>query len=104
MENLARVIGFDQQFLIQVVFQFLNSLICFAILYYLLYKPVLKFMSTRREKIENKIKDETCCICYDKKVDKTFIPCKHNFCSVCVDKLEKDSRCPVCRSDILCVI
>ena len=57
LENLARVIGFDQQFLIQVVFQFLNSLICFAILYYLLYKPVLKFMSARREKIENKIKD-----------------------------------------------
>ena len=57
MENLARVIGFDQQFLIQVVFQFLNSLICFAILYYLLYKPVLKFMAARREKIENKIKD-----------------------------------------------
>ena len=57
MESLARVIGFDQQFLIQVVFQFLNSLICFVILYYLLYKPVLKFMVARREKIENKIKD-----------------------------------------------
>lgn len=57
MENLARVIGFDQQFLIQVAFQFLNSLICFAVLYYLLYKPVLKFMAARREKIENKIKD-----------------------------------------------
>lgn len=57
MENLDRVIGFDQQFLIQVAFQFLNSLICFAVLYYLLYKPVLKFMAARREKIENKIKD-----------------------------------------------
>lgn len=57
MENLARVIGFDKQFLIQAAFQFLNSLVCFAILYYLLYKPVLKFMSARQEKIKNKIKD-----------------------------------------------
>ena len=57
LENLARVIGFDKQFLIQAAFQFLNSLVCFAILYYLLYKPVLKFMSARQEKIKNKIKD-----------------------------------------------
>ena len=56
MENLGRVIGFDSQFLVQVVFQFFNTFVCFLILYYLLYKPVKKFMSDRSKKIEDKIK------------------------------------------------
>ena len=33
-----------------------------------------------------------------------FIPCKHNFCSVCIDKLDKNSKCPICRSEILGII
>lgn len=56
MNNLDRVIGFDTQFLIQVALQFFNTFVCFLILYYLLYKPVKKFMAGRSEQIEDKIK------------------------------------------------
>ena len=55
-------------------------------------------------KIEFKINDETCGVCYDRKVEKIFIPCKHNFCSICAEKLEKEFKCPMCRSEILCII
>ena len=87
-----------------LIYKSAQNIICKDIIDKFYKNKMKKFLETHQEKIENKIKDETCCICYDKKVDKTFIPCKHNFCSVCVDKLEKDSRCPVCRGDILCVI
>ena len=63
-----------------------------------------KFLKNHESKMENKLIDETCCICYDKKVNKMFVPCKHYFCSICIGKLEKDSKCPICRSDILCII
>ena len=69
----------------------------------LVKSKIKKFLKIHENKIENKFKDEICCICYDKKVNKLFIPCKHNFCSYCVDKLEKDSKCPVCRSEVLCI-
>ena len=69
------------------------------------YYEVKLFLKTHEYKFENHFKDETCCVCYEKKVNKIFIPCKHNFCSFCADKLEKESKkCPVCRSEILFVI
>ena len=62
---------------------------------------IKKFLKSNEDKHEIKFKDETCCICYEKKVNKIFIPCKHSFCSVCIDKLDKNSKCPICRSEIL---
>ena len=65
---------------------------------------IQKFLKNHENKIEYKLKDEICCICYENKVTKLFIPCKHNFCDFCASKIKKDSKCPVCRSDILSVI
>ena len=49
---MDRIIGFDTQMLVQMGCQFLNTLICFAIIYYFLYKPVKKFMAERTRRIE----------------------------------------------------
>ena len=66
---------------------------------------IKKYLKNYEDKIENKFKDDICCICYTNKVNKVFIPCKHNFCDFCSDKLEKDSKkCPVCRTEYLCII
>ena len=65
---------------------------------------IKKFLKEHDHKIENKLKDEICCICYDKKISNIFIPCKHNFCEACAVKLEKDSKCPVCRTEILTIV
>ena len=58
----------------------------------------------KNHQIENIYNDEICCICYEKKVDKIFIPCKHNFCSSCSIELQKNNECPVCRSKIFLAI
>ena len=63
-----------------------------------------KIVIAQEGKFENKFKDEICSICYTNKVDKIFIPCKHNFCSFCSEKLEKDGKCPMCRSKIVCIV
>lgn len=52
---MDRIIGFDTQLLVQMCCQFLNALVCVAILYYFLYKPVKKFMAARTEKIDKQI-------------------------------------------------
>ena len=39
-----------------------------------------------------------CPICYENKRDVLSLPCKHLFCSFCINKLEK---CPICRECIL---
>ena len=65
---------------------------------------IKKFLKEHDHKIENKLKDEICCICYDKKISKIFIPCKHNFCEACAAKLEKDSKCPVYKTEILTIV
>ena len=65
---------------------------------------IKKFFQNHEYKMENLLKNEVCCICYDKKVDKMFIPCRHFMCSSCIDKLEKDSNCPFCRSLILYIV
>ena len=39
-----------------------------------------------------------CGICYENKRDILSLPCKHLFCSFCINKLEK---CPICREYIL---
>ena len=63
-----------------------------------------KIVAAHGGKLEYKYKDEICSICYTNKVDKIFIPCKHNFCSFCTKKLETDAKCPMCRSKIITII
>ena len=69
----------------------------------LIKSKIKKFLEEHDHKIENILKDEICCICYDKKISKMLVPCKHNFCAVCAEKLREGSKCPICRSEILCV-
>ena len=47
-----RVFGLDQQTLISISIQLLNACILCAVLTFILYKPVRKFMQTRAEKIK----------------------------------------------------
>ena len=80
------------------------NIFCGSIIGCPIKNEIQNFLKNHEYKIEIKLKDETCCICYDKKVNKIFIPCKHYFCSICAEKIGKDSKCPICRSDILCII
>lgn len=54
---MDRIIGFDNQLIIQIFFQFFNTLVCVMILYHFLYKPVKKFMQNRTNRIAKEIKD-----------------------------------------------
>ena len=87
-----------------LIYKYASKILCINIFDCVIKNKIKKFVEEYEKKIEYKIKDEICCICYEKNVDKTFIPCKHNFCSSCVEKLEKNSKCPFCRGDILYVV
>ena len=65
-------------------------------------KIELFFKKNADIKINNKVKNDTCCICYDLKTDTMIFPCKHYFGGDCVKKLEENGKCPVCRGEILC--
>ena len=43
-------------------------------------------------------KGDICPICMDKKRNTISLPCKHLFCEICIDKIEK---CPICRKNIM---
>ena len=51
----GRMFGLDEQTLWQFAMQFINTAILAAILYFLLYKPVRKFMQARTERIQAQI-------------------------------------------------
>ncbi len=87
-----------------LIYEFGQKIFCKTIVDCLFKSKIKKFLKNHQKKFENNLKDETCIICYDRKVDKIFIPCKHNFCSICINKLEKDSKCPICRSEIICIV
>ena len=87
-----------------IIYKSAQKIFCKGIVDCFIKDKIKKFLKEHDHKIESKLKDEICCICYDKKISKIFIPCKHNFCSTCADKLEKDSKCPVCRTEILTII
>ena len=54
---MDRIIGFDTQMLVQMGCQLFNTLVCFGILYWLLYKPVRNFMSERTKRIKTQLDD-----------------------------------------------
>ncbi|CAH1716515.1 unnamed protein product [Aphis gossypii] len=45
---------------------------------------------------------ENCIICFDRLASVTLMPCRHEFCNVCVTRLVADQnrRCPLCRGVI----
>ena len=51
--------------------------------------------------IEGYGEDGTICpICLENKKSIIALPCKHFFCSVCMDKLLDEGNCPICRTKI----
>ena len=88
-----------------LIYDSTKNVFCKDIIDCFVRREIKNILKDNENKIENKFKDEICCICYTNKVSKVFIPCKHSFCDFCADKLEKDSKkCPVCRTEYLCVI
>ena len=98
------IIKHKDEFVGLMIYKYGQNILCKTIYDCQLKSKIKKFLKNHDNKYENKLKDETCSICYDKKVNKTLIPCKHNLCSFCVDKFDKDSKCPFCRSEILFII
>ena len=86
------------------IYESTQNVYCKNIIDCLIKYEIKQFLKSHEDKCEFKLKDEICCICYEEKVDKLFIPCKHCFCSVCSNELEKNSKCPVCRREILKII
>ena len=50
-----------------------------------------------------KYKEKIYSIFYDKPPNTVICPCKHTFCSSCVEKIEENGKCPICRGEILCI-
>ena len=93
------------EFVALEIYKYEQKNIFCATIFDCMIKSIIKnFLKNHNYKIERKLNDEICGICYDNKINKIFIPCKHNCCSICADKLEKDSNCPFCRSKILSII
>ena len=88
------------EFIAFKIYESAQHLRCEDIIDCFIKHEIKEFLNNHEDKYKINIKDEICCICYTKKVDILIIPCKHNFCSDCIKKLENDS-CPICRSTIL---
>ena len=86
------------------IYDSVQNLLCSNVIDCFLKHEVKQFFKNHEDKYEYKFKDEICCICYEQKVDKLLLPCKHNFCSICVKHLENGSKCPICRGEILKII
>ena len=88
------------------VYQHGQSIFCKTIIDCFIKSKIITFLKDDFKKVENnnKIEEEICGICYINKTSKIFIPCKHIFCSECAKKLEKDEKCPMCRSQILVIL
>ena len=86
-----------------LIFKSAENMFCKTIIDNKIKYQIKEFLKTHNHKINLNYKEEICCICYDKKINKILIPCKHYFCSFCINKLGENSNCPMCRSDILCI-
>jgi len=53
--DLSRIIGFDMDFLVNLGFAWINLAFIIFILSWLLYQPVLNFLLSRRNRIENDV-------------------------------------------------
>ena len=103
-DNLKGITKKKDEFIAFKIYKYGQNIFCKTVLDCFVKSKIKKFLKNNECNIVNQIKDETCSICYDNKVDKMFIPCRHFMCSSCIDKLEKDSNCPFCRSVILYIV
>ena len=79
-----------------------------SISYYRRYKSFQR-IEKNKEKYISKLKeikgygeDAVCCICYKNENDTIFLPCRHLFCKLCSEMIEKNKpECPLCRAFIL---
>ena len=92
------------EFLTISIYKSAQNLFCKAIIDWKIKAEIKKFIKENDNKIEKRVNDDICCVCYENKVSKFFIPCGHYFCSYCTGILEKDKICPYCRSEILYII
>ena len=92
------------EFLTISIYKSAQNLFCRAIIDWKVKAEIKKFIKENENKIEKRVNDDICCVCYQNKVSKLFIPCGHYFCSYCTGILEKDKICPYCRSPILYII
>lgn len=56
-----------------------------------------------RERLQQKIAGEVCCVCLEHYDDPVATACRHVFCSECVSSILSSpllNRCPLCRADI----
>ncbi|MDR1914772.1 MAG: F0F1 ATP synthase subunit B [Clostridiales bacterium] len=53
----GKILGFDQELVIEVGIQWINTIILIVIMSKFLYKPVKQFMSARSERISKQIRD-----------------------------------------------
>ena len=81
---------------------------------YIKYKAKKKVKEKNKEKNYKKIKNakgaintggygedgKICPICLTNKKSIIALPCRHFFCSVCMDKLLEKGFCPICRTEI----
>ena len=83
-----------------------QNLFCKAIIDMKVKSEMKKFIKANESIIDKKDDEDKdiCCICYQNKVSKLFIPCGHRFCSSCSEILEQNKNCPYCRSEILSII
>ena len=93
------------EYIALLIYNSTKNVFCRGIIDCFVKKDIKKFLKNNEGKIEKKFNDEICCICFTNKVNKVFIPCKHNFCDFCADKLEQNSnKCPVCRTQYFCIV
>jgi len=81
---------------------------------YLIMKAKKKLKEKNKEENFKKIKEGkgainvegygedgmTCPICLENKKSIIALPCKHFFCSSCINRLLDDGNCPICRTEI----
>ena len=54
-ESTGRILGLDAEFLLEIGIMMINVLFLSAVLFFVLYKPVKKFLNKRTERVENDI-------------------------------------------------
>ena len=92
------------EFITISIYKSAQNLFCKAIIDWKVQSEIKKFIKENENKIPKRNTDDICCVCYENKVSKLFIPCGHFFCSFCTGIIEKDKKCPFCRTEVMYII
>ena len=93
----------DESIALMIFRKIINKKICNGIIDAKIKSQIKDFLKHHNQEITLKYKENICCICYENIPDSIICPCKHTFCSNCIEKIEENGKCPMCRRDILCV-